>query len=219
MREIIINRPKRFECAASALKVEVNGKDVEKLKNNQRIVVQADDGPQEIRVHGGFMSGKNFQDKVKIPAGSHSYELRVDFISVSSGASSYVPLLRPCKGEFVKDDTRTITLLGATLCKLLLDEKLREGLKNLPGAQLRLLIEPTQWRLLLCLNGAAKELFKSEYSRATGGLTAALLNTIEHNDLKTPEGRAKICEKMMTDYVTCLPGYERAGADGIVFKG
>ena len=219
MREIIINRPKRMECAASALKVEVNGKDVEKIKNNQRIVVQVDDGPQDIRVHGGFMSGKNFQDKIKIPANHHNYRLRVDFISVSSGSSSYVPLMRPCGEELGKDDTRLITLLGATLFKLLMDDKVRQGLKALPGAYLRLLIEPAQWRLVLCVEGKGQVLFHSEYSRATGGLTAALLNTIEHNDLKTPEGREKMCEKVLNDYVACLPDYERVGADGIVFKG
>ena len=32
MREIIINRPKRFECSANALHVEVNGKRLAKLK-------------------------------------------------------------------------------------------------------------------------------------------------------------------------------------------
>lgn len=219
MRQILIYRPKRLECAASALKVEVNGKDVAKLKNNQRVVVDADDGAQEIRLHGGMLSGKSFQDKVTIPANNHNYQLRVDFLSVSSGSSSYIPMMRPCGDTQGKDDTRLITLLGATLFKLLMDEKVRQGLKALPGAYLRLLIEPAQWRLLLCLDGAAKELFHSEYSRATGGLTAALLNTIEHADLNSPEGRAKLCDKVLNDYVACLPDYERSGADGIVFKG
>lgn len=217
MREIIISRPKRFECAAVALNVSINGKKLAKVKNNQRIVMQVDDGPQEIKVHGGFWSGKAFADTVKIPAGSHGYEFRVDFISATN--SNYLPLLRPCSGEFVKDDTRTIALMGATLCKLLLDEKLREGLAKLPDARLRLIIEPTEWKLLLCLGGASKVLFNSEYSHATGGLTAAMINALEHGDLKTPEGRAKICDKVLTDYASCLPEYERVGADGLVFKG
>lgn len=217
MREIIISRPKRFECAAVALNVTVNGRMLDKIKNNQRIVMQVDDGPQEIKVHGGFMSGKAFADTLKIPAGSHGYELRVDFIS--GNGSNYVPLLRPSSGEFIKADTRTITLLGATLCKLLMDEKLRDGLRNLPGAQLRLIILPTEWRVLLCHGDAAKTLFTSEYSHATGGLTAAMINALEHGDLKTPEGRAKICDKVMTDYASCLPEYERVGADGLVFMG
>lgn len=215
MREIIVRRPKRFECSAAKLKIEVDGADVEKIKNNQQASVQAETGPVTLRVHGGWFQGKAFQDTVKIPAGQESYQFQVDFIS---SRSTYVPLLRPFQGEFVKDDTRLIVLMGATFARLLLDEKVREGLRKLPGAQLRLVVEPFQWQVLLCHGGAVKELYKSEYSRLIGGFSAAAVNFIENMDLKTPEGREKIREKVLSDYA-CLPGYERVGEDCLVFKG
>ncbi len=217
MREIIINRPKRFECAANALQVEVNGKKLAKLKNGQRIVISADDGAQSIRVCGGFLCGKAFQDKLDIPAGPFAYTLQVDFITSTS--SNYLPRLRPCGGEWVKDDTRTITLMGSTLCKLLLDANLREALRKFPEARLQLVILPTEWKLVLRQGSASKELFRDEYSHAVGGFAAAMVNALEHGDLKTAEGRAKICDKVLTDYACCLPEYVRAGEDCIVFKG
>ena len=215
MRDIIINRPKRMECCASTLKIEVNGVNVAKIKNNQRVVVQAEIGPVTLRVHGGLLQGKSFQDTVKLPEGQESYEFQVDFISTSN---SYVPLLRPCKGEFVKDDTRLICLLGATFSRVLLDEKVRGALKKLPGACLKLVVEQSQWKVLICQAAAAKEVYHGEYSRAVGGIGAAVINLAENMDLKTPEGRAKVCDKVLTDYA-CLPGYERLGADCLVFKG
>ena len=217
MREIIINRPKRFECAANALHVEVNGKRLAKLKNGQRIVITADDAAQEIRVCGGFLCGKAFQDKLTIPAGTHGYTLQVDFISSTS--SNYLPMLRPGVAEWVKDDNRTITLMGATLGKLLLDAALQELMRKLPGARLQLAIEQAGWKLILRADALQKVLYQGEYSKAVGGLTAALVNALEHGDLGTPEGRAKICDKVLTDYACRLPEYVRAGEDCITFKG
>lgn len=216
MREIVIHRPKRFECSASKLKIELNGIDVETIRNNQQVTVQAENGPVTLRVHGGWFQGKMFQDTVRIPAGQENYHFQVDFIS---SRNTYVPLLRPSKGEFVKDDTRLIVLLGTTFSRLLLDDKVRVGLRKLPDAQLRLVIQQHEWQVLLCQGSAAKELFRSEYSRVIGGFSAAVVNFAENQDLKTPEGRAKICDKVLNDYAACLPGYERVGANTLVFKG
>ena len=217
MREIIINRPKRFECSANALHVEVNGKRLAKLKNGQRIVITADDAVQEIRVRGGFLCGKAFQDKLSIPAGTHSYTLQVDF--VSSDASNYLPVLRPAVKEWIKDDSRTVTLMGAELTKLLLDTKFRESLKTLTNARLHLMILPTEWRLVLYHDAGGGIVYRSEYAKANSGLAGAIVNALEHGDLGSAEGRAKICDKVLKDYACGLPEYVRIGEHGIAFKG
>ncbi len=217
MREVIITRPRRFECSAAALRVEVNGRKLGKLKNGQQIVMQLEDAAQEITLRGGFLSGRDFRDTLTIPAGPYSYHFQVDFIS-GKGAN-YLPLLRPFEGEFVRDDTRTVTLLGATLCKVLLSEQLRAALRQLPGAQLQLVIGPADWRLLLHTDGAAREVYRGAYSQAVGGVMAAMLNTLEHGGLATPEGRKELCAKVMADYAAFLPDYERAGEDRLAFKG
>lgn len=217
MREIIINRPKRFECAAAKLNVSINGKKLAKLKNSQRIIMQVDDGSQELKIDGGFFQGKNFKDVMMIPAGSGSYQLQVDFIT---SKSSYTPILRPCTGEaWVKDDPRVMTIMGSTLAKLLMDEKLRDGLRKLPGAQLHLVLWQTDWKLMLSYNGTTKDLFASEYASGSSGLAGALVNLIDRGDLTTPEGRAKFRDKVLTDYVCPLPDYERVAEASFVFKG
>lgn len=216
MREIIINRPKRFECAAVALHVEVNGKRLAKLKNGQRIVMNCDEGPQKIRICGGFFSGKAFQDTVHIPAGRFAYEFRVDFPSTSS---NYAPVLRPSKGEFVKDDSRMVILMGAELTRFLLDEKFREGMKALTNARLHLMVLATEWRLVVYHDNGGGILYRSEYAKANRGFAGAVVSALEHGDLGTAEGRAKICNKVLDDYVACLPEYERISEHGFVYKG
>lgn len=217
MREIIINRPKRFECGAAKLNVSINGKKLGKLKNSQRIIMQVDDGPQELKIDGGFFQGKNFKDVMMIPAGSGSYQLQVDFIT---SKSSYAPILRPCTGDaWVKDDPRVMIIMGSTLAKLLMDEKLRDGLRKLPGAQLHLVLWQRDWKLMLSHNGVTKDLFASEYASGSSGFAGALVNLIDRGDLNTPEGRAKFRDKVLTDYVCPLPDYERVEAASFIFKG
>lgn len=216
MREIIISRPNRFECAAVALKVEVNGKHLAKLRNGKRIVMNVDEGPLVIRVHGGFFSGKRFQDTIKIPAGRYSYPLQVDF--VSDQQVNYMPILRPFGGFHEKDDNRTTTLMGATLCKFLLEEKLREALRTMPGASIKVMMLEKEWRVLFWHDAGSSILLRSEYSHLYGGLSAALINAIEHNELTTREGRDNILNKVMENYVGWLPEYERQGKYGIVLK-
>lgn len=215
MREIIISRPKRFECAAVALHVSVNGRKLAKLKNGQRIIMNCDEGSQEIHVGGG-MFNKKFQDTIKLPAGHYSYELRVDFPSTGS---SYEPVLRPSKGDFVKDDSRLVILMGAELTRLLLDEKFREGLKVLTNARLHLMVLATEWRLVVYHDAGGGIVYRSEYAKANAGLAGAVISALEHGDLGTQEGRAKICSKILDDYVACLPEYQRIGEHGVVFKG
>lgn len=215
MREIIISRPKRFECAAVALHVSVNGRKLAKLKNGQRIIMNCDEGPQEIHVGGG-MFNKKFQDTIKLPAGHFSYKFRVDFPSTGS---SYEPVLRPSKGDFVKDDSRLVILMGAELTRLLLDEKFREGLRALTNARLHLMVLTTEWRLVVYHDAGGGIVYRSEYAKANAGLAGAVISALEHGDLGTQEGRAKICSKILDDYVACLPEYQRIGEHGVVFKG
>lgn len=215
MREIIINRPKRFECAAVALHVSVNGRKLAKIKNGQRIIMNCDEGPQEIHVGGG-MFNKKFQDTIKLPAGNFSYEFRVD---LPSTGSSYEPVLRPCKGEFVKDDSRMVILMGAELTRLLLDEKFREGLRALTNARLHLMVLATEWRLVLYHDNGGGIVYRCEYAKANAGLAGAVISALEHGDLGTQVGRAKISRKVLDDYAACLPEYERIGEHGVVFKG
>ena len=216
MREIIINRPKRMECCAVALNVEVNGKRLTKLKNGQRIVITADEGHQAIRVCGGFFEGKKFQDTLEIPAGRHAYEFRVD---LPSTGSSYRPVLRPCRGEFLRDDSRILIIMGAELTHLLLDEKFRAGLKELTNPRIHLMVLPTEWRVVLLHDNGGGVVYRCEYAKANAGLAGALISALEHGDLGTPEGRGKITDKILDDYAACLPEYERIGERGLAFKG
>ena len=215
MREIIISRPKRFECAAVALHVSVNGRKLAKIKNGQRIIMNCDEGSQEIHVGGG-MFNKKFQDTIKLPAGHFSYEFRVDFPSTGS---SYEPVLRPSKGDFVKDDSRLVILMGAELARLLLDEQFRAGLKALSNARIHLMVVATEWRIVLFHDHGSSIVYRAGYAKANEGLAGALVSALEHGDLSTREGCEKITNKVLDDYAACLPDYERIGKRGLVFKG
>lgn len=216
MRDITITRPNRMECAAVALKVEVDGKDLAKLRNNKRVVIQLDEGAHTIRVHGGFFSGKRFQDGMKIPKGKYAYALQVDFVSARS--TNYLPVLRPCGGCHEKDDIRMTTIIGATLCKFLLDESLREALGSLPNASVKVLLLPDEWRVALWYDGGGKILMRSEYYKQTGDFANTLITAIERQQFSTKEGREAVLDRVMDDYVAWLPEYERQGKYGIVLK-
>lgn len=216
MRDIIITRPNRMECAAVALRVEVDGKYLAKLRNGKRIIIQLDESAHTIRVHGGFFSGKRFQDGIKIPKGKYAYELQVDFVSARS--TNYLPVLRPYGGYHEKDDNRVTTIMGSTLCKFLLEESLREVLRTTPGASVKVLLLPEEWRVLLWQEGGGKILLRSEYYRLQDDLANALITAIERQQLATKEGREAVLDRVMTDYVGYLPEYERDGKYGIVMK-
>ncbi len=217
MREIIISRPNRLECRQTTLNIEINGKPLAKLKNGQRIVMNADEGQQVIRVHGGFMAGKAFQDTIKIPTGQYSYSFQVDMLSVS--ASRHVPLLRPVGGEPAAEDSRTIALLGAKLTKFLLEEEVRETLRKCPGASLHVVLQPKEWQVLLRQGEDERVLLHSGYSTEQDGFDALLTNVLRQVDLRTPEGRTQIAERVLTDYIAWLPDYDRIGENGLTFKG
>lgn len=216
MRDITITRPNRMECAAVALKVEVDGKDLAKLRNNKRIVIQLDEDAHTIRVHGGFFSGKRFQDGIKIPKGHYSYELQVDFVSAKG--TNYLPVLRPYGGYHEKDDNRVTTIMGSTLCKFLLEESLRAALRSIPGASIKVLMLADEWRVLLWYDGGGKILLRSEYYKQTDSFSNALITAIERQQLSTKEGREAVLDRVMTDYVGYLPEYARDGKYGIVLK-
>lgn len=216
MREIIIRRPKRMECCAVKFIVELNGARLDKLRNGEHIEFTVDDGPQTICVRGGFLSGLKLRDTLAIPAGRHSYELQVD---LPSTGSSYQPLLRPCKGEFLRDDNRLVTIMGVQLTRFLLDEKFRTVLKELSNPRIHLMVLPAEWRIVLFHNNGGGIVYQCEYAKANEGFAGALIGVIDHADLRSPEGRERITNKILDDYAACLPEYERIGKRGLVFKG
>lgn len=217
MREIIISRPSRIECCAMTLRVEVNGKNLAKLKNGKRIIMNVDEGPHVIRIHGSFFANKRFQDTITIPEGRYSYSLQVDF--VSDERSNSLPVLRPFAGFHEKDDNRVTTILGATLSKVLLEEKVRTALRKLPGARLKVMLLQREWRLLLWHDGGGQILLRSEYAGGVGDVASMLSTLIGWEQMKTQEGRDAVLDKVMNDYVGALPDYERDGKYGLVFKG
>nr|MBR4279925.1 hypothetical protein [Clostridia bacterium] len=216
MREIIITRPRRYECSAMAMRIEVDGKHLAKLKNDKRIIMQLDEGAHTLRVHGGFLAGKRFQDGMKIPAGKQDYALQLDF--VSDPKVNYLPVLRPFGGEHIKDDNRMITIFGSTLCKFLLEESVREALRTIPGASIKVMMLEKEWRVLLWHEGGGKILLRSEYYLLLGSFSDALISWIDRQQLATKDGREAVLEQVMANYVAWLPGYERQGKYGIVFK-
>lgn len=217
MREITITRPVRMECAAVALKVEVDGKDLAKLRNGKQITIQVDEAQHNIRVHGGFFSGKRFQDGIRIPAGKHEYAWQVDFISYRQ--TNYLPVLRPSCGFHEKDDNRLTIVMGATLCKYLLEEPLRALLKATPGASVKVMALQDEWRVLLWYDGGGKILLRSRYEQQTDGLANKLITAIERQQLASRAWRGEMLERVMTTYVAGLPEYRRDGKYGLIYKG
>ena len=57
------------------------------------------------------------------------------------------------------------------------------------------------------------------YSHTRGGLMAAALNTLEHNDLQTPEGRVEVTNQIFEEYLNYLPDYQRVGENRLAFRG
>lgn len=216
MRTIRINRPKRLEAAMTGLIVEVDGGKIGKLGNGTMCTAQIDEHAHELYLHGGKLAAKGFSTKLSIPAGDNSYTFQVDMMSISSGGSSYKPVLRPCGDAVLKGTTRTVTLLGTTLTTVLLDEKLRELLVKLPQARLQLVLQQNQWGLLLCCESQKKAILTQPYSQAKGGLLALTLNTIEHGDLKTPEGLEKLTNQIFEEYINYLPDYKRVSPNEFV---
>lgn len=208
MRTIKIYRPKMMEACACKLIVEMDGKVIGKLANGMDISAEVDEQKHELYLHGGMFAGKDFSCKLNIPAGRYDYTLQTDMLSLTNG---YKPMLRPCGTAPMGSAPRLRLLLGSTLTTLLLDDKLRDILKKLPGSRLNLVLEQEQWRLDVRLGQERKTLFTSPYSQTKGKLMAAAMNAVEQADLKTPEGREKLTELFLRDYVAYLPDYHLTG--------
>lgn len=213
MREIIIERPKRFECAAVALQVKINGEKQGKIKNGQQLTLTAEDGAVELQVCGGFLSGKSFRDTVHLPAGPQSYRFRVDFASTGGG---YQSVLRPFRSSEGKDDLRLVLLIGAELTRLLLDEKFQAGMRKLSGAHLHLAIQPDAWQLVLA---GGKVIYEGQFAGANAGLAGALTSLIERTALKDPEKQHEFVTKLVAEYACALPQYQQTGEDEFTFVG
>lgn len=217
MRQIRIIRPKRMEASATALVVDVDGqKGKDKLKNGTELTISLDEQAHELYIHGGMLAGKDFSEKLTIPAGIHSYTFQIDMLSITNG---YKPVLRPCGSERLKDQTRTITLIGRTLTLALLDPGLRETMAKLPGCTLKIVLTQSKWGLVLCLGQEKKVVLEQPYSHHKGGLMAFAMNSIEAVATQDEEGRAKTMETLFAEYVGFLPGYQRVGADELRFLG
>ena len=213
MREITVIRPKRMEAAAVGLVLEIDGKKVGKLGNGGQASAQIDENSHELYIHGGLLAGKAFSAKLSIPAGPHSYTFQIDMLSITNG---YKPVLRPTDGARLKDTLRSVTLIGVTLTDVLLNPKLHELAAALPEARFQLVLNEDKWCLMLMLGTQRQVITESPYSQTTGGLIGATLNIIDHADLKTPEGRMKMTDQIMTEYLAYLPGFSRTGADQFI---
>lgn len=213
MREIIIERPKRFECSAMALYAKVNGEKRGKIKNGQQIVLTAEDGAVELQVGGGLLAGKNLRDTVYLPAGTQGYRFRVDFASTGGG---YQTVLRPFAGSETKDDLRLVLLIGAELTRLLLDEKFQAGMRRLPDVRLRLVLQPDAWQLLLA---SGKVIYEGQFAGANAGLAGTVTGLMERTALKDPEKRREYITRLVAEYACALPQYQQTGEDEFTFVG
>ncbi len=216
MREIIVDRPRKFECAARKVTLVVDGKKAGVLKNGQRAVMQMENTAHTIRVEGGWASSKSFRDEITIPAGLYSYALRIDFMSYTQ--TSWRPVLRLCNLEQVSENNDAVTNLGAQLARFLLNEEIRAQLRQRPHARLKLVIGPRDWRILLEDGEKSTALLQLPYEVGSGGWVGGVLSMMYHGTLDTEEGRKKILDLIMNEYAV-LPDYERVGADMLRFRG
>lgn len=218
MRTLRICRPKRMEAALVKLIVEVDEKNIGKLRNGNELSVSVDEQAHTLFVHGGKLAGKSFSSKLMIPAGSCSYSFQIDMLPVSGASNNYKPVFRPCGGSPLKDTTRVVTLLGATLTIALLDANLRDILAKIPQARLQLILEEQQWRLDLCAGAQRKAVLTQPYSQTKGKTLGLMINAIEHAGLQTPEGREKLTNQIFDQYVCFFPDYCRTGPNEFALK-
>lgn len=216
MREIIVDRPRKFACAARKVRLAVDGRKVGVLKNGQRAVMQLDNAAHTIRVTGGWASSKSFRDEITIPAGMYGYTLRMDFVSI--GQTAWRPVLRLCSLEQICENNDAVTNLGAQLARFLLNEEIRAQLRRRPDARLRLVIGPRDWRVLLVDGEKSTGLMQMPYEVGSGGWVGGVLSMMYHGTLDTEEGRRKILDLIMNEYAL-LPDYERVGEDLLRFRG
>lgn len=213
MREIIIERLRRFECSGMALRVTLNGEKQGKLKNGQQLSLTAEDGAVELQVCGGFLTGKSFRDTVYLPAGTQNYRFRVDFASTGGG---YQSVLRPCSGLDLREDPRLVLLLGAELTRLLLDEKFQAGMRKLNDTHLRLTLQPDAWRLVLA---DGKAIYTGQFADAHAGFAGAVTTLMERAALKDPEKQREFVTRLVAEYACALPQYQQTGEDEFTFVG
>ena len=216
MREIKITRPKQMDAGAIAFTVDVDGEKKGKLGNGKDITLFIDEGAHEIHVHGGFFSGKDFSDKLVIPAGPYSYQIQTEILTYKNQNTK--PVLRAGDGS-TKWVLRTTILMGTILTHVLMEEKLREALRKLPQARLKVIIEKTEWGLVLVCDGKGQIILRQPHGQTKGKLMGLVLNTLEQMDFDTPEGQQKRCNQLIEECLAVLPDYERTGEDELRFKG
>ena len=220
MRTLTIYRPKCMEASLSKLVVEIDGEAVGKLANGRDISATIDEKAHELHLHGGKLAGKNFAVKMTIPAGGFTYTLQTNMLDVTSkmGNSDYQPILLPCGNVPKQHASRVIRLMVATLTDTLLNPQFRDILATLPGRRVRLLVEAEKWGLVAFTESGQKTLLVQPFSQRKGSLLAAATNAIEHGDLKTPEGRAKMIREVFDGYLQYLPDYQLLDNDELELK-
>lgn len=148
------------------------------------------------------------------------YTLQTNMLDVTSkmGNSDYQPILLPCGNVPKQHASRVIRLMVATLTDTLLNPQFRDILATLPGRRVRLLVEAEKWGLVAFTESGQKTLLVQPFSQRKGSLLAAATNAIEHGDLKTPEGRAKMIREVFDGYLQYLPDYQLLDNDELELK-
>ena len=221
MSTLHIFRPKCMEASASKLIVEIDGNTAGKLANGGCVSVSIDEQAHELHLHGGRFAGKNFCVKLTIPSGSYSYTLQVNMLSVTGklGNSDYQPILLPCDGIAKQNGSRLIQLLVAMMTEALLTPKVRDALAKVPQARVQLALAEQDWKLIAIVGTQQIVMMTRPYSRITGSLLGVAANSVDHMNLKTPEGREKLATQIFDDYMRYLPDYERTGNHELMLKG
>lgn len=219
MRNIQINRPKRFVVALVTMIVNVDGKKAAKLKNGAQITLQVDENQHELRVHGGVFNGKAFSWTLTIPAGTLDYAFQVDLLENQQGETG--PVLRPCGAEPLSDKvTGVVSHLGTTLTRELLGGETRAVMAGMPGARLTLNLEETGWDLVLRQGEERKTVLEAQpYFNMSGALIIQVNASLNRAGLKTPEGREEILNTVFREYLAYLPGYRVVGENELEMVG
>ena len=78
--------------------------------------------------------------------------------------------------------------------------------------------EEQQWRLDFCAGAQRKAVLTQPYSQTKGETLGLMINAIEHAELRTPEGREKLTNKIFDQYVCFFPDYCRTGPNEFALK-
>ena len=217
MRTIRLIRPARMKAAALKLQVELDGNKAGKLANRSELTLEMDENAHELHMRGGLLASKDFCASLIVPAGSYSYCFQIDVIDFKT-SGNYKPILRPCAGEPLKEDTRLRSLIGAASTLVLLDPKVRSALSQ-EDTRIQLRLEIDSWNLALVTGQQRTVIFSQPYSSRGGSLLSAAVGSMERLSVDTPEHREETIRHTFTEYLDLLPDYEHATEDSLRLRG